>query len=100
METDPGKLTVRRGGTTSAKGHNGIKSVQASLKGAGMMPPEDRFMKIGIGIGRPAGGSRESRDVSAFVLGQLTSREKEGLEAAAFEVEAVLLNEIARIGRL
>lgn len=101
MEIDPGRVKVRRGGNTSAKGHNGIKSVQGSLNGAGLMQVlGERFVKIGVGIGRPAGGSRDSRDVSAFVLGQLTAREKDGLDSAARELEGVLYAELARIGQI
>lgn len=97
MELDPGKLKVKRG-NGSAKGHNGIKSVQQSLQGAGLLDVlGNRFVKVGIGIGRPAGGTRESRDVSAYVLGQLTSREKEGLERCAQELEGVLYQEMGRI---
>lgn len=99
METNPGRIKVRRG-NSSAKGHNGIKSVQASLQGAGLLDSlGERFVKVGIGIGRPVGGSRQSNDVSAYVLGQLTAKEKEGLEQAAEELESVLYQELARIGQ-
>lgn len=99
METQPGSIKVRRG-NGSAKGHNGIKSVQQSFSGGGLLDSlGDRYVKIGIGIGRPAGGSRTSNDVSAYVLGQLTAREKEGLESAASQVEGVLYQELARIGQ-
>ena len=100
MESQPGKLKIRRGGNTSAKGHNGIKSVHASLQGAGLLEGlGDRFIKIGIGIGRPSDGSRNSTDVSAYVLGNLTAREKEGLEGTARELEGILYQEMARIGQ-
>jgi len=99
MEIEAGRLKVRRG-NGSAKGHNGIKSVQQSLQGAGLLEGLGaRFIKIGIGIGRPVGGTRDSRDVSAYVLGQLTSREKEGLEGCARELESVLYQEMGRIGQ-
>lgn len=97
MEIQPGSIKVRRG-NGSAKGHNGIKSVQNSFSGGGLLDAlGDRFVKIAIGIGRPAGGSRQSNDVSAYVLGQLTSREKDGLDAVAGQVEGVLYQELARI---
>ncbi|KAK5941662.1 hypothetical protein PMZ80_005611 [Knufia obscura] len=97
MEIQPGALKVRRG-NGSAKGHNGIKSVQGSLQGAGILDGlGNRLVKVGIGIGRPGGGTRESKDVSAYVLGQLTGREKEGLEGTAREVEGCLYAEMGRI---
>lgn len=97
MEIPPGSLKIRRG-NGSAKGHNGIKSVQGSLQGAGILDGlGSRLVKVGVGIGRPGGGTRESRDVSAYVLGQLTGREKEGLEGATREVEGVLYAEMGRI---
>lgn len=99
MEIEPGRLKVRRG-NGSAKGHNGIKSVQQSLQGVGLLDGlGTRFVRVGIGIGRPPGGTRESRDISAYVLGQLTSREKEGLERCAQELESVLYQEMGRIGQ-
>lgn len=99
MEINPGLIKVRRGGNSSVKGHNGLKSVQASLSGPGLLEGlGDRFVKVGIGIGRPPGGSRESRDVSAYVLGQVTPREKDGLERAVGEVAGVLRGEITRLG--
>lgn len=95
LESPNGTIKLRRG-ETSAKGHNGIKSIQSSLKSAGMLSAMgDRFIKIGIGIGRPQ--SREKDDVSAWVLGQLTHLEKTKLEAAADSVIAVLRSEIARL---
>lgn len=102
METAPGVLKVRRG-NGSAKGHNGIKSAQSSLQSAGLLTgPKglgDCFVRIGVGIGRPAGGTRDPRDVSAYVLGQLTSREKEGLENCASELQNIVYAEMARIAR-
>lgn len=99
MEINPGRIKIRRG-NGSAKGHNGIKSVQASFQGAGILDHlGDRFVKIGIGIGRPTGGSRLSNDVSDYVLGQLTSNEKDDLEQAAEEAAAALNQELARIGQ-
>ena len=100
MEVNPGQFKVRRG-NGSARGHNGIKSVQATFQGAGLLNGlGDRFVKIGVGIGRPGGGSRESRDVTAFVLGQLTRGEKEGLEQGVGECERLLWQEVAKIGQM
>ncbi|KIW20574.1 hypothetical protein PV08_01149 [Exophiala spinifera] len=98
LESSIGTIKLRRG-ETSAKGHNGIKSIQASFKSAGLLPSMgDRFIKLGIGIGRPQ--SREKDDVSAWVLGQLTSVEKAKVEAAAESVTAVLKSEVSRLERL
>jgi len=104
METAPGNLKVRYAGG-SAKGHNGVKSVQQALQSAGLINSNTlvglgkRFVKVSIGIGRPAGDTRTSKDVSAYVLGQLTSREKDGLEKCALELEGVLFQEMARIAQ-
>ncbi|KAK7894205.1 hypothetical protein LTR67_005963 [Exophiala xenobiotica] len=97
LESSTGTIKLRRG-ESSPKGHNGIKSIQASLKSASMLPSMgDRFIKIGIGIGRPQ--SREKDDVSAWVLGQVTSAERAKIDAAADSVMAVLKSEIVRLER-
>jgi PTH1 family peptidyl-tRNA hydrolase len=97
LEFSTGTIKLRRG-ESSPKGHNGIKSIQSSLKSASMLPSMgDRFIKIGIGIGRPQ--SREKDDVSAWVLGQVTSVERAKIDAAADSVMAVLKSEIARLER-
>lgn len=96
LETTPGQLKSRRG-DGSAKGHNGVKSVQAILKGANELQGlGDRFVKIGIGIGRPV--SREKDDVSAFVLGQVTAKERQGIEAKVEELDSILRQEMERMG--
>lgn len=99
METESGTVKAKRG-NTSPRGHNGIKSVQASFQSAGLMEGlGNRYVKIGIGIGRPTSGSRDSRDVSAYVLGQLTPREKDGLENATSDLANLIYQEMARIGQ-
>lgn len=99
MEIDSGKVKVKRG-NTSPRGHNGLKSVKSSLQSAGLMDGlGDRYIKVGIGIGRPSGGTRDTRDVSAYVLGQLTAKEKDGLEDATSELERALYQEMARISQ-
>jgi len=95
LESNLGAVKLRRG-ESSPKGHNGIKSVQSSLKSAGLLNAmSDRFIKIGIGIGRPV--SRERDEVSAWVLGQVTQAEKVKLEAAAESVLATIQSEIAKL---
>ncbi|KAL0956654.1 hypothetical protein HGRIS_002786 [Hohenbuehelia grisea] len=80
----PCTLSPRLGG--SANGHNGIKSVISALGG------QADFYRLRAGIGRGEG------DVANYVLGRLSSYEKqywgvngEGIEQA--------LNEIAKIAR-
>lgn len=72
-------LNVRQG--ASAKGHNGLKSVMASI---GNVP----FVRIGIGIGRPV--SRESKDVANYVMRKMTPGEKAKIEGSVEEVIAKL----------
>lgn len=97
LELPLGQLKVKSG-NSSAKGHNGIKSVQASLQGAGLL---DRlgpnFVRVGVGIGRPV--SRERDDVSQYVLGGMTSSEKEKIESAVDVLERLLTKEAERVGR-
>ena len=97
LETALGQLKVRRG-ESSARGHNGIKSVQASLKGPGILDQlgSNRFVKIGVGIGRPR--SRERDEVSAFVLGQVTRNERDVIEGKWQEVVKSLEIELDTIG--
>ena len=95
LESASGTIKLRRG-ESSPKGHNGIKSVQASLKSAGLLSSlGERFIKIAVGIGRPV--SREKDDVSAWVLGQLTAPEKATIEAATESLGTVLAGEISRL---
>lgn len=85
MEVAPGHLKVSSG-FSSARGHNGVKSVQQSLQSAGLTTPrtesngETRFIRIGVGIGRPAGASRQKEDIAAYVLGTLSDTEREAME--------------------
>ena len=97
LELPIGQVKMKRG-TASAKGHNGIRSVQASLQGAGLVDKLGQdFIRIGVGIGRPA--SRERDDVSNFVLGQMNENEKEKIVGAADKVEQLLIKEAERIGK-
>jgi peptidyl-tRNA hydrolase, PTH1 family len=97
LELDPGKTKAKRG-DSSPKGHNGIKSVQASLQGAGLLGSiGGRFIKVGVGIGRPV--SRDRDEVSGYVLGQLTGGEKVKIEGAAEGLVGVLQKEAEKMGK-
>ncbi|KAF2811490.1 peptidyl-tRNA hydrolase [Mytilinidion resinicola] len=72
LEKKKGEVTVKRGG--SAKGHNGIKSVVASMGGT-------PFVRIGVGIGRPL--SREPSVIVKYVLKKMTPEEQYEIESAA-----------------
>lgn len=95
LELDSGKNKIKRG-EGSAKGHNGIKSVQQSLQGAGLMASvAAKLVKVGVGIGRPV--SRERDEVSGYVLGQLTGGERTKIEGAAERVLEMLEREAERM---
>ncbi|KAK8106190.1 hypothetical protein PG999_009549 [Apiospora kogelbergensis] len=93
MELTPGLLKVSPG-SSSAKGHNGLKSVHQSLNSAGLMgrltSKNGKFLKVGFGIGRPHGGTRRKEDVANFVLGQLPESELEQLQGCAEELMDML----------
>lgn len=97
LESAPGVLKVRRG-DGSAKGHNGLKSIQMSFRGAGVLGQlgDKRYIRVGIGIGRP--DSRDKGEVSAYVLGQLTAVEKKKIEGRADELVGVLEREVLSLG--
>jgi PTH1 family peptidyl-tRNA hydrolase len=61
----------------SANGHNGVRSVIASMANIASQfsaprPANDEFHRIRLGIGRPA---HKSADVAAYVLGSLSREE-------------------------
>lgn len=99
LEATPGALKVKRGMGGSVKGHNGLKSVINSFRGAGMGKGdmEARFVRMGIGIGRPAG--RSSKEVSDYVLGKVLVAEKERIEGLVGELVELLDEEGKRIAK-
>lgn len=100
LEAPPGTLKVRRGMGGSVKGHNGLKSVLGSMRGAGLSKGamEGRLVRVGIGIGRPAGGGRSSGEISDYVLGKpVVGGEREGIEGLVGELLEVLEEEGKRI---
>lgn len=97
LELSLGQVKVKSG-NGSAKGHNGIKSIQSSFQSGGVLEKlGHNFIRVGIGIGRPI--SRERDDVSQFVLGQMNNNEKAKIEGAASTLEALLAKEAEKIGR-
>jgi PTH1 family peptidyl-tRNA hydrolase len=77
LERQLGTVTVRTKEGASAKGHNGLKSIMASLGG-------QNFVRMGVGIGRPL--SRESDDVARYVLRKMTEDERKKIEGSVDEV--------------
>ena len=80
LELRLGEIKVKKGGT-SAKGHNGLKSIKERLQGV-------QYTRIGVGIGRPE--SRAPDDVARYVLTKTTPAEKAKIEGAAGRVEEEL----------
>lgn len=81
LEKPLGAVTLNTRQGASAKGHNGLKSIMATI---GNVP----FVRIGIGIGRPV--SRESKDVAKYVMRKMTPEEKAKIEGSVEEVIAKL----------
>jgi PTH1 family peptidyl-tRNA hydrolase len=76
VNLEAGRLRIRRSG--SAGGHNGLKSIKASLG-------TDQFSRLRVGVG---GGER--KNLSSHVLGRFTNEEEKIIEAAiARGVEAI-----------
>lgn len=85
MEAAPGDLRVSSR-YTSAREHHGVKSVQQSFQSAGLRKlltesdEEAGFVRIGVGIGRLAGASRQKGDIADYVLGTLSENERKEME--------------------
>ncbi|KAF7514444.1 hypothetical protein GJ744_000214 [Endocarpon pusillum] len=99
LEATPATLKVKRGMGGSVKGHNGLKSVINSFRAAGLAKGdmEAKFVRMGIGIGRPLG--RSSKEVSDYVLGKVLVAEKEGIEGLVGELVELLDEEGKRIAK-
>lgn len=76
----------------SHRGHNGIKSVNASLKPTDY--PDSLWSRIGVGIGRPEG--RDHRSVSDYVLGPMSKYQKTIIEGKGAEGVLRCLDELER----
>jgi PTH1 family peptidyl-tRNA hydrolase len=72
----PGKLRIRPSG--SAGGHNGLKSIIASLG-------TDEFFRIRIGVGEKP---TPEYDLADWVLGRLPAADKDAQEARFADIEA------------
>lgn len=83
LELPLGRVQLRKG-STSARGHNGLKSIKASI-GTG-------YMKLGIGIGKPAKSGDGA--ISDYVLSKFTHNEAAKLEEATFEQAVKIMEEI------
>ncbi|KAJ5466717.1 hypothetical protein N7539_009446 [Penicillium diatomitis] len=123
LEAPLGKIRVKRGGPESAslRGHRGLISVLETLRGKGLfpgsgagsvktnvktktrlgkreggLPRELEVLRVGIGIGRPAG--REKDAVANYVLKEMEGRELDAVSRAAESVVDVLEEEMCRVG--
>lgn len=67
LESEFGVVKMREG-NSSARGHNGIKSVQAAMGGV-------PFTRIAVGIGRPE--SREREVVAEYVLRKMNGKQQD-----------------------
>ncbi|KAF6763257.1 peptidyl-tRNA hydrolase [Ephemerocybe angulata] len=101
----PCRLAVRFGG--SAQGHNGVKSVMASLGASATSKPFWQI-RVGVGRGNPAGSGvdgevsqkrmiNKSVDAAEWVLGPLSEEEKrywgvggKGLDAVVREIDRIM----------
>ncbi|KAM3417844.1 hypothetical protein BST61_g6065 [Cercospora zeina] len=81
LEKPLGAVNVKTQQGLSARGHNGLKSIMSTI---GNTP----FVRIGVGIGRPA--SREPNDVARYVLRKMDNKEKAAVEASVEQVVAQL----------
>lgn len=88
VDLPPGALRMRRQG--SAGGHNGLKSIAASLG-------TDAFARLRVGVGRPEGGGAE---MAGHVLSGYAPAERETMKAAlvraADAVECAVKNGLDR----
>lgn len=79
LEKALGVVSLKESG--SAKGHNGLKSIQQSMAGK-------PYWRLGVGIGRPV--SRTSDDVARYVLKKMSSEERVRIDGCVEDVVAKL----------
>ena len=80
LESKVGEVKVKKG-AASAKGHNGLKSINEKLRGVD-------YLRIGVGIGRPE--SRDPQEVANYVLRKMSLGERVKIEGAVGRVEEEL----------
>jgi PTH1 family peptidyl-tRNA hydrolase len=80
LELAPGQVKVKCG-SASAKGHNGLKSINEVLRGV-------EYTRIGVGIGRPE--SRDPEVVAGYVLRKMSAQERMKVEGCVGRVEMEL----------
>lgn len=80
LELAVGMVKVKQG-SASPKGHNGLKSINDSIKGAD-------YTRIGVGIGRPE--SRDPNVVAGYVLRKMSAQDRAKIEGAVIVVEMEL----------
>jgi PTH1 family peptidyl-tRNA hydrolase len=73
IDIPPGALRIKQGGGHA--GHNGLRDIIAQMGG-------NEFMRLRIGVGRPATGGGEVVD---YVLNAPTRTDREAIEAAVHE---------------
>jgi PTH1 family peptidyl-tRNA hydrolase len=77
MEREVGRVSVRAG-WSSARGHNGVRSIQRSL------PRDVEWFRVAVGVGRPE--SRDPTQVASYVLAKMRPQEKEAIVDRAQDV--------------
>ncbi|KAL9625363.1 MAG: hypothetical protein Q9160_000426 [Pyrenula sp. 1 TL-2023] len=96
LDSKPGDIRVRRG-KASHNGHNGIRSVMASLQGSGLQEKGHGLLRIGIGIGRPNGRSPD--EVVPYVLERPDRTQLARIQGCTTLVRSALDKEVDKIGR-
>ncbi|KAK3359540.1 peptidyl-tRNA hydrolase [Lasiosphaeria hispida] len=90
LEEELGAVKIRQW-TRSHRGHNGVKSVLASLRPDAQSPP---WARISVGIGRPA--ERDQSVVSDFVLSKMPKHAKGVIDDKASRSLIDALSELER----
>lgn len=80
LEEDLGVVKMRKW-ASSHRGHNGVKSVNASMKAPAAAPGVPRFARVSIGIGRPKERGHDA--VSDYVLREMTRFQQTTLKEQA-----------------
>jgi len=97
-EKSLGMLRILRGVEGSPRGHNGIKSVVASVKKGGNLGGSNPagtewLVRVGVGIGMPP--NKHGNEMVEWVLGRMTAMERKSVEEARWKVME-LIEELRR----